>query len=379
MEDLLKNPVFVSHVMAAAGSVAIGTTITYPLDTIKTLIQIGASSSKQLTPTQVLDRVKILSGYSGLYRGVGWLTVGRVASLGARFGVYEILTAFYKDGREINDVYVAEAFLAGMVAGAVEPFLNSPFEMIKLRKQVTAAVVASNSSSSATTHAVAPMISKLLPGFVPDKVALDRTVSLLSVLSSKNRNMSDALRNYPWTMTGSGKPLGATDVKRPLDIVKFEGWRSLWRGLRAGIARDSLFSGVFFGSWQFLHLAMFNWKAVGMYPIPETNDEVEPLSPLAVSLAAGLSGSLAGAASNVFDTTRTRSQCIVLPRYLAMERKMLKSQRPGNWFERFTGIHPADRKVLFRGMSVRSARCGLASFLLVGSYFLFVEHLVPES
>lgn len=32
----------------------------------------------------------------GLYSGFGWLAVGRIFGLGARFGVYEILTAFSK-------------------------------------------------------------------------------------------------------------------------------------------------------------------------------------------------------------------------------------------------------------------------------------------
>lgn len=32
----------------------------------------------------------------GLYSGFGWLTLGRIFGVGTRFGVYEILTAFYK-------------------------------------------------------------------------------------------------------------------------------------------------------------------------------------------------------------------------------------------------------------------------------------------
>lgn len=378
MDELLKNPVFASHVFAAAGAVTVGTALTYPLDTIKSLIQVGASSRKQLTATQVLGRTQALSGYSGLYSGLSWLTLGRITSLGARFGVYEILTALCKDGRMDKYVYVSEALLAGMASGALESCINSPFEMMKLRKQVAAAVHVARNITPEAKSALASLNSKLLPGYVLDKAALDRTVNLLSVLSSKSHNILDSLKNYPWMMTGSGKPPAATDVRQPLDVIRLEGWGALWRGLRAGLVRDSVFGGIFFGSWQFLHLAMLNWKAVGMDPLPTTIDEIGPLSPLAVSMAAGFSGAVAAAASHGFDTSRTRSQCVVLPKYVAMERRFLKWRQPGNWFERSTGIHPTDRNVLFRGISARMARSGLASFIIVGSYFLAAEHLVGK-
>lgn len=35
-------------------------------------------------------------GVSGMFGGFGWLAIGRVFGLGARFGVYEILTAVCK-------------------------------------------------------------------------------------------------------------------------------------------------------------------------------------------------------------------------------------------------------------------------------------------
>ena len=59
-----------------------------------------------------------------------------------------------------------------------------------------------------------------------------------------------------------------------------------------------------------------------------------------------------------------------------MERRLLGWRRPGNRFERVTGIHPADRNLLFRGIWLRMARSGFASFVIVGSYFLTVDHLV---
>ncbi|RYQ98824.1 hypothetical protein Ahy_B07g086648 [Arachis hypogaea] len=48
--------------------------------------------------------------------------------------------------------------------------------------------------------------------------------------------------------------------------------------------------------------------------VHKSNEEVGPLSPLFVSITAGLSASVAAAASHAFDTTRTRSQCTVLPK-----------------------------------------------------------------
>jgi hypothetical protein len=61
--------------------------------------------------------------------------------------------------------------------------------------------------------------------------------------------------------------------------------------------------------------------------------------------------------------------------YISMERQLLKWRRPGNRFERATGIHPADRNLLFRGIWLQMARSGLASFTIVGSYFLCVDYL----
>uniref|UniRef100_A0A5B7BYE4 Putative solute carrier family 25 member 48 n=1 Tax=Davidia involucrata TaxID=16924 RepID=A0A5B7BYE4_DAVIN len=377
MDELLKNQMFATHMIAAAGSVTSGTVLTYPLDTIKTLIQVGSGSSKQLTTGQVLDRVRTFSGNSGLYSGLGWLTFGRILGVGARFGVYEILTAFYKDGREDNYVFVSEALMAGIAAGAMESLISSPFELIKLRAQVTSASRLPNSTPLTERSVVSPLIARLLRGYSPDMKALNHSVGLLSTLTPKHPNMIGALKEYPWMMTGSGKVPSICEVRRPLDIISLEGWGALWRGLRSGIVRDSIFGGIFFSSWQFLHGAMLDWKAVGMDPSPRSDEEIGPLSPLAVSLTAGFSGSIAAAASHCFDTAKSRSQCIVLPKYISMERRLLKWKQPGKRFERFTGIHPRDRNLLFRGIWLRMARSGIASFMIVGSYFLAIDYLTP--
>ncbi|KFK22902.1 hypothetical protein AALP_AAs72951U000200 [Arabis alpina] len=378
MDKLLENHQFATHAIAASASVSLGTTLAYPLDTIKTIIQVGSGPSKKLSSFQVVNRVLRFSGYSGLYNGLGWLTLGRISGVGARFGVYEILTAFYKDGRHDKYVSASEAFLAGMVGGAAETVMSSPFELIKVRKQVTAASRAPNVASVAETAAVSPMITKLLRRYTLDVKSLTQTVNLLSVLNHKHPNMTAALQEYPWMMTGTGNPPSAMDVKRPLDVASLEGWRALWKNLRSGLIRDCLYGGVFFSTWQFLHEAMIGWKAAGMNPLPSSEDEVGPLSPIAVSLAAGFSGAIAAAASHSFDTARTRAQCVILPKYTAKERKFLRWNKPGKRLERWTGIHPKDRNLLFRGIGIRMARSSVASTVIVGSYYLAVDLLVPK-
>lgn len=379
MDEFFKNRMFTTHAVAAAASVTLGTALTYPLDTIKTLIQVGSGSTKQLTPAQAVERVRALSGgLGGLYSGFGWLTLGRTFGLGARFGVYEILTAYCKDGREDNYVYVSEALMAGLAAGAAESLISSPFELLKLRSQVTTASRISSSAYIRAEPAASPAIERLLKGYNPDKRVLSEYVGLLSTLTTKHPNMAAALQEYPWMMTGSGRPPSICDVKRPSDIISLEGWSALWRGLRSGIARDSFYAGIFFSSWQFMHRALLDWKAVGMDPEPSSDEEIGPLSPLAVSLSAGFSGMIAAASSHCFDTANSRSQCIVLPKYITMERKLLKWKTPGNRFERATGIHPSDRNLLFRGIWIRMARSGIASFMIVGGYYFAVDHLITS-
>lgn len=378
MDDLLQNHLFATHAIAAAGSVTLGTAVTYPLDTIQSLIQVSSGSSLQLTASQILNKVRAISGYSGLYSGFSWLACGRICGMGARFGTYEVITAYFKDGRDDNYVYVSEALMAGMAAGAVESLISSPFELIKLRAQVASASRLPARGSVTEKKAITPLISKFLPRYNLDTKALNHSATLLSILNSKHPNLTGALQEHPWMMTGSGRPPPVYEVQRPSDVLSLEGLGGFWRGLRSGVVRDSVFCGIFFSTWQFLHRVMVGWKAAGMDPLPMSDEEIGPISPLAVSLAAGFSGSVAAAASHSFDTAKSRSQCIVQPKYLLMERKLIKWVRPGKRFEKLAGIHPADRGLLFRGIWLRMARSGIASFVTVGSYYLALDYLAAR-
>ncbi|XP_020574190.1 uncharacterized protein LOC110020433 [Phalaenopsis equestris] len=364
------------HAAAASVAFVLSSSLTHPLDTLKTLLQVGAGPKQKLSISQVLDRARSVSGIAGLYNGLGWSTMAMVSGMGARFGVFEILSAFYTDGREDTYVYVSEAMLAGIAAGAIEAVVRTPSELVKHRKQ---AASTSNSSILRTIKSwpdSTSIVSKFLPRYTSDVKAWSHTVGLLSSLPTNHSNLDAALKLYPWMLTGSGRPPLASFVNGPSDIVSLEGWSALWRGLRAGIARDCFYGGFFFAVWQFLHIGMLTWKALDMVPPPRSINEVGPVSPLASSLAAGFSGVVAAAASHPFDTAKTRLQCIVEPKYISMERKFLKWKASGNWIERVAGLSPADRNLLLRGIGLRMACSGVASFTLVATYLLAVKHLL---
>ncbi|XP_042418422.1 S-adenosylmethionine mitochondrial carrier protein-like isoform X1 [Zingiber officinale] len=378
--DFFRDNTFLVHVVASTSSVSVATSLTHPLDSLKTLLQIAAGPSQQFSLSQVVDRVQKVSGLSGLYSGLGWSIVGNLLGLGGRFGTYEILTAYYKDGRKSSHVYIHEALLAGLTAGAVEAVVCTPFELLKHRRQVYSASYIKSSGSAVVMPKSSTLVSKLLPGYTPNVNSWNYTIGLLSTLptniNTTHGDMLGALKQCPWLLTGSGRPPLASEVREPSKIVSLEGWNALWKGLRPAITQKCVYGGFFFSTWQFLYLAMLDWNSRDMNPPPRSIDEIDPVSPLASSLAAGFSGALAAAASHSFDTAKTRSQSIVIPKYIAMERKLLRWEAPGNWLERVAGMSPADRNIMFRGLWPRVLCCGISSFVFVGSYLLTVDYLL---
>ncbi|KAG0460759.1 hypothetical protein HPP92_020624 [Vanilla planifolia] len=369
-----EDHVIAGHAAAASAAVVLSSSLTHPLDTLKTLLQVAAGSNRKAGFVEVVDRLRSISGFSGLYNGLWWSTLAKFLGIGARFGTYEILSAFYTDGREDGYVYVSEAMLAGLAAGSLEAVVSTPFELVKHRKQV--ASTSKSSFLSAASAMKGSTNSKLLPRYTPDPKALSLTVGLLSSLPQKHSNLESALKQYPWMLTGSGRPPLASNIKGLSEIISLEGWNALWRGLRAGITRDCVYGSVFFTIWQFIHNGMLNWKAIDIVPPPRSISEAGPVSPLASSIAAGFSGAVAAAASHSFDTAKTRSQCVVVPKYIHMERKLLRWQAPGIWIARVTGMTPADRDLLYRGIGLRMVRSGVASFALVSSYLYAIKHLI---
>ncbi|CAI5503807.1 unnamed protein product [Closterium sp. Naga37s-1] len=95
-----------------------------------------------------------------------------------------------------------------------------------------------------------------------------------------------SLARYPWTPVPSPYLPASSPWEAARAGVRAEGAAQLWRGLRAGVTRDSLFGAVFFGGW---------------------------------GLEAAVAAAVASVVSHPFDCAKTRTQATVLPKHVAME------------------------------------------------------------
>lgn len=359
------------HGLAAIAAVAAEAAVSYPLDTLKSLKQVSANAGKIAGQHVVVDAKKGLDvatlasgirstvGVSGFYGGLGWHLLGRLPALGTRFGVYELCCAFTTDGRASREVSISEAFMAGLCAGSVEAFVATPFDILKLRGQVAAVTVPATGATALNPKPIWKQIEQSLVG-----------------LPHAHPKMVPAIRNYAWLENGTGQPPLIKDVSGLKRLTGVEGVTVLWRGLRPGIFRDAPYAGVFFGSWQFLYELMLEWKALDMETKPSSLEDVPPLKPWQLSVSAGIAASGAAVVSHALDTAKTRSQATVIPKHIAMERKLLKWVKPGSWLQRTAGILPFDQPMLWRALKIRAFQHGLAATALVGTYETAMQYFM---
>ncbi|KAM3282236.1 hypothetical protein P3S67_025881 [Capsicum chacoense] len=173
------------------------------------------------------------------------------------------------------------------------------------------------------------------------------------------------VKRFSTIATAFGYPFNSLKaLEQVWDQVAVNNSLVLMSSTRLELCQEVQYNGV---GWLILGRSLGLGARFGVYEIltdfyKVSDEDVGPLSPLAVSLAAGFSGSPAASASHGFDTAKSHSQCMVLPKPRMYQRRgFLKWQLPGKRFESWTGIHPADRNILF------------ASFVVVGGYLFAIE------
>lgn len=121
----------------AAGCIAGGieATAVWPMEFMKTQLQLGSKSGSKLPFNGVLQGLSYTvrtTGFFSLYRGLAPTLVGSIPKAGIRFGLNSVIKEKLRD--EKGKLSVGKNFVAGLGAGVTEAFvIVAPVETVKTK------------------------------------------------------------------------------------------------------------------------------------------------------------------------------------------------------------------------------------------------------
>ncbi|KAF8471813.1 putative peroxisomal carrier protein [Kalaharituber pfeilii] len=134
------------YAIAGATGAVIANTLVYPLDIVKTRLQVqvkpklGQESVFKYHYTSTLDAIsKILSheGLSGLYAGMVGSLIGVASTNFAYFYWYTLVRSFYLNRAKTSTLSTAAELSLGAVAGALAQLFTIPVAVITTRQQTS--------------------------------------------------------------------------------------------------------------------------------------------------------------------------------------------------------------------------------------------------
>ncbi|CAI6008038.1 unnamed protein product [Closterium sp. NIES-65] len=144
-----------------------------------------------------------------------------------------------------------------------------------------------------------------------------------------------SLARYPWTPVPSPYLPASSPWEAARAGVRAEGAAQLWRGLRAGVTRDSLFGAVFFGGWVTIEEGLRELEELQRRKSERDGEEEQERTEgggvgggdmgrgsvgngywyaLTQGLEAAVAAAVASVVSHPFDCAKTRTQATVLPK-----------------------------------------------------------------
>jgi len=215
---------FHKHVIAGATAGLIEVLIMYPLDVVKTRLQLQHGKGKYTTVMNTFQTIIKEEGASNLYRGILSPILAEAPKRAIKFSSNEQYKKLLADSN--GKMTHARAALAGAGAGMTEAIINCPFEVVKVRLQAPDAL----SLYSGTFDAVLKIAKQegplaLYKGFEAQllrnavwNAAYFGTINYMKgVLWKPESRGSELFRNF---VAGFVAGSFATTLNTPWDVVK---------------------------------------------------------------------------------------------------------------------------------------------------------------
>ncbi|KAG5190418.1 mitochondrial carrier domain-containing protein [Tribonema minus] len=126
-----KHPLI--HLIAGGAAGAVESSVLFPLDTIKTRMQLRAKGRSAYGPITTAQRIIKNEGFFSLYKGLTAVMAGIVPKMAVRFSSFDLFKTWLGclDGKDKKRV-----FLAGLGSGVTEAVMVvTPAEVCKIRMQ----------------------------------------------------------------------------------------------------------------------------------------------------------------------------------------------------------------------------------------------------
>ena len=265
-----KEAILFGGIVAGIGEVI----FTYPLDTIKTQLQINPKKYKNIVDCG--SHIIKTNGIMGLYYGIFPSLLQVAGKSGIRFTIYDTICNNLKN----NDGSISNynCFLSGLCAGAVEAIIwTSPTERLKIlqQKQSDNGIRCSSSISLIKNTIKYNGIMGLYIGTVPTIIKQSASVGvrfyLYNLLKNKFIDPNKSPEKWKTIIIGGVSGCLSTVINHPVDVIKsyiqsknnknniFKttrliinkyGYLSLMNGLKARFLRVGIAQGITFTIYE---------------------------------------------------------------------------------------------------------------------------------
>lgn len=206
---------------------AVGATVVYPIDLVKTRMQNQREGARLYNNSRdCFNKIIEKEGWKGLYRGLGPQLVGVTPEKAIKLVVNDLLRDTFGQ-TDSNDLNIALEVLAGCGAGASQVIFTNPIEIVKIRLQVAGEVALQTGEKQKGAWGICKElgVAGLYKGasacFLRDIPFSGLYFPLFGKFKKMLRKEGEANDN-PWNILLAGSAAGAIAASSttPIDVVK---------------------------------------------------------------------------------------------------------------------------------------------------------------